>query len=54
MQQAGIPVVPGSGGNLLSLDEARAAAQRIGYPLMLKTTWGGNYDTGTQAYRSVT
>ncbi len=41
MIDAGIPVVPGSDGNLASLDEATAVAQRIGYPVMLKATSGG-------------
>ncbi|HEX5055049.1 MAG TPA: acetyl-CoA carboxylase biotin carboxylase subunit [Gammaproteobacteria bacterium] len=38
---AGIPVVPGSDGNLASLDEARVLAKKIGYPVMLKATNGG-------------
>ncbi|MGB5540950.1 MAG: acetyl-CoA carboxylase biotin carboxylase subunit [Gammaproteobacteria bacterium] len=41
MQAAGIPVVPGSDGNLASLDEAVILAARIGYPVMLKATSGG-------------
>jgi pyruvate carboxylase subunit A len=41
MQQAGVPVVPGSDASLESLDEARALASRIGYPVMLKATSGG-------------
>jgi pyruvate carboxylase subunit A len=41
MQAAGIPVIPGSDGSLGSLDEARALAERIGYPVMLKATGGG-------------
>ncbi len=41
MQAAGIPVVPGSEGNLESLDEALALAGEIGYPVMLKATSGG-------------
>jgi pyruvate carboxylase subunit A len=41
MQTAGIPVVPGSGGNLASLDEALELAAGIGYPVMLKATSGG-------------
>jgi len=41
MQQAGVPVTPGSAGNLDSLDEALACAQQIGYPVMLKATSGG-------------
>ncbi len=38
---AGLPVVPGSDGNVASQDEAAAAAQAIGYPVMLKATSGG-------------
>ncbi len=41
MIQAGIPVTPGSDGNLATLDEAIACANRIGYPVMLKATSGG-------------
>jgi acetyl-CoA carboxylase biotin carboxylase subunit len=39
--QAGAPVVPGSDGPLKDLDEARAAADAIGYPLILKAAAGG-------------
>jgi len=41
MMEAGIPVVPGSEGNLADVDEALALAERIGYPVMLKATSGG-------------
>jgi len=41
MQAAGIPVVPGSDGNLVDLDSAVALAGSIGYPVMLKATTGG-------------
>ncbi|MBK1653392.1 MULTISPECIES: acetyl-CoA carboxylase biotin carboxylase subunit [Allochromatium] len=41
MQKAGVPVTPGSPGNLNSLDEALACAEEIGYPVMLKATSGG-------------
>ncbi|MCU1720061.1 urea carboxylase [Pseudomonas sp. 5P_5.1_Bac1] len=37
---AGVPMAPGTG-LLDSLDDALQAAQRIGYPVMLKTTAGG-------------
>ena len=40
-EQVGVPVAPWSGGGVDTLDEALAAAQRIGYPLMLKATAGG-------------
>jgi pyruvate carboxylase subunit A len=41
MIAAGIPVIPGSERNLEGVDEARALAARIGYPVMLKATNGG-------------
>lgn len=41
MIKAGIPVVPGSEGNLGNVEEARALANKIGYPVMLKATNGG-------------
>jgi pyruvate carboxylase subunit A len=41
MIKAKIPVVPGSDGNLASVDEAVAYARSIGYPVMLKATSGG-------------
>src|SRR6185437_13508693 len=37
----GIPIVPGSSKILATLDEARAEADRIGYPVMLKAAAGG-------------
>ena len=39
-QRAGVPVIPGTP-ELTSLDEIRAAADRIGYPVMLKAAAGG-------------
>ena len=41
MIHAGIPVIPGSERNLDSVAEARALANTIGYPVMLKATNGG-------------
>ncbi len=41
MAKAGVPVTPGSEGNLESLDQALALAGKIGYPVMLKATGGG-------------
>src|SRR5882757_4335159 len=41
MIKAGVPVVPGGGGLLESLDEARGLAKEIGYPVILKATAGG-------------
>jgi acetyl-CoA carboxylase biotin carboxylase subunit len=39
--EAGIPVVDGAADPLASLDEARAVAARVGYPVMLKAAGGG-------------
>ncbi|MBI5461486.1 MAG: acetyl-CoA carboxylase biotin carboxylase subunit, partial [Gammaproteobacteria bacterium] len=36
MQAAGLPVTPGSEGNIGSVDEALALAESFGYPVMLK------------------
>jgi pyruvate carboxylase subunit A len=41
MIAAGIPVTPGSDGNLDSVEQALAVAEKIGYPVMLKATSGG-------------
>lgn len=41
MIAAGIPVTPGSDGNLDSIEQALAVAEKIGYPIMLKATSGG-------------
>ncbi|MGR9072742.1 MAG: acetyl-CoA carboxylase biotin carboxylase subunit [Gammaproteobacteria bacterium] len=41
MKAAGIPVTPGTDGNLAGVEEAVAAASEIGYPVMLKATSGG-------------
>lgn len=41
MQAAGIPVTPGSDGNVANLTEALKIARDIGYPVMLKATAGG-------------
>ncbi len=38
---AGVPVVPGSEGRIGDLDDARAQARRIGYPVMIKASAGG-------------
>lgn len=40
MQEAGVPVVPGSG-MVESFEEARRAAEKIGYPLLIKARSGG-------------
>ena len=41
MIKAGVPVVPGSGGLLESVEEANVIAKEIGYPVILKATAGG-------------
>ena len=41
MKAAGLPVTPGSDGNLDSIEEALALAEEFGYPVMLKATSGG-------------
>ncbi|GAB2998816.1 ATP-grasp domain-containing protein [Amycolatopsis acidiphila] len=40
-EEVGVPVAPWSRGPVEDLDAALAAAERIGYPLMLKATAGG-------------
>ena len=39
--ECGLPVVPGSDGALVSLDDALATAEQIGYPVMLTASAGG-------------
>jgi acetyl-CoA carboxylase biotin carboxylase subunit len=41
MIKAGVPVVPGGGGLLESLDDAKRVAYETGYPIILKATAGG-------------
>lgn len=41
MRRAGVPVIPGSEGFIRNFDEAKAVADRIGYPLLLKAAAGG-------------
>ena len=41
MTKAGVPVIPGSGGLLQSLDEAKNLAKEMGFPVILKATAGG-------------
>ena len=40
-QAAGVPVVPGSEGEVADIDQALAAAREIGFPVMLKASAGG-------------
>jgi acetyl-CoA carboxylase biotin carboxylase subunit len=41
MEDAGVPVVPGSDGIVKSLDEAKKIANKIKYPIILKASAGG-------------
>lgn len=41
MIKAGVPVVPGGGGLLESVEEAKSIAKEVGYPVILKATAGG-------------
>ncbi|MGG1658236.1 acetyl-CoA carboxylase biotin carboxylase subunit [Brevibacillus sp. NRS-1366] len=41
MQRAGVPVVPGWDGKLDTVEEALSVAEKLGYPLMLKASFGG-------------
>ena len=41
MKAAGVPVVPGSDGEVPSLSDARRIAEEIGYPVMVKASAGG-------------
>jgi pyruvate carboxylase subunit A len=41
MRKAGVPITPGSDGNLENVEEALTVAEEIGYPIMIKATSGG-------------
>ncbi|HOP19612.1 MAG TPA: biotin carboxylase N-terminal domain-containing protein, partial [Amphiplicatus sp.] len=41
MRAVGVPLVPGSDGGVSSMEEARAAADKIGYPVLVKAAAGG-------------
>ena len=41
MRAAGVPVTPGSDGPVASVEEALAAAESVGYPVLLKASAGG-------------
>ena len=41
MQKHRVPVVPGSNGSVNTLEEAKAAAEEIGYPVLIKASAGG-------------
>lgn len=41
MRAAGVPITPGSDGNLDDVEQALEVAEKIGYPVMVKATSGG-------------
>ena len=41
MTRIGIPVVPGSEGEIINIDDAKKEANRIGYPVLVKAAAGG-------------
>jgi len=41
MEEAGVPIVPGSDGLIESEDDAKRIAESIGYPVIIKATAGG-------------
>ena len=41
MREAGVPLMPGSDGIVRNLAEAKAAAKRVGYPVLIKAAAGG-------------
>ncbi len=41
MRAAGVPIVPGTPGPVTGLDEVRAAADAVGYPVLIKAAGGG-------------
>ncbi|MCU0986572.1 MAG: acetyl-CoA carboxylase biotin carboxylase subunit [Acetobacteraceae bacterium] len=41
MARLGVPLVPGSDGELVSVEEAEATARRIGFPVLIKAAAGG-------------
>lgn len=41
MEEAGVPILPGSSEGVKTLEEAKVLAEQIGYPVMLKASGGG-------------
>lgn len=41
MEEAGVPVIPGSKGEIKTIEEAKELAEKIGYPVLIKAAAGG-------------
>lgn len=41
MKEAGVPVVPGTAGTVENMDAAKRIAEEIGYPVLVKASYGG-------------
>lgn len=41
VQKAGVPTIPGSDGPVAGLEQARTSASQIGFPVLLKASFGG-------------
>ncbi|PWZ93703.1 acetyl-CoA carboxylase biotin carboxylase subunit, partial [Staphylococcus pseudintermedius] len=41
VDKAGVPIIPGSKSSVESVDEIKALAEEIGYPLVIKAASGG-------------
>jgi len=41
LKENGIPTIPGSDGAVKNIDELKSVANNIGYPILLKASWGG-------------
>lgn len=52
VQQHGLPVVPGSDGPVATLEEAEAAAETAGYPVLIKAAAGGGGKGMKVAFRA--
>ena len=61
LSKAGIPTIPGSEGSIDNEEDLKTVAKNVGYPILLKASWGGggkgmrivrNEDTLIDQYRS--